>query len=182
MARTFQDIQLFPQLDVFDNLLVATHHRNPATLLGNITVSGPALVSERECRRRVQTVLDFLGLAHLAHRGISDLSFGLLRLVEVARALVTGSRLVLLDEPASGLDNAETDRLAQLLLYVRDELGISMLVVEHDVRTVVGLSDYLYVLDQGRLISEGRPRAVQSSQAVQDAYFGKAVTASGTES
>lgn len=175
IARTFQDIQLFPQLDVFDNLLVATHQRNKSGLVGHITVSRRAVGAEYECRERVRTVLDFLGLAHLAHRQIADLSFGLLRLVEVARALVTGSTLILLDEPASGLDNAETDRLAQLLLYIRDELAVSMLVVEHDVRTVVGLSDYLYVLDQGRLIGDGRPLDVQRSQAVQDAYLGQAV-------
>ena len=182
MARTFQDIQLFPQLNVFDNLLVATHHRNPSQLAGHITVSSRAVLSERDCRQRVHTVLDFLGLKHLADRGIGDLSFGLLRLVEVARALVTGSRLILLDEPASGLDNTETDRLAQLLLYLRDELSVSMLIVEHDVRTVVGLSDYLYVLDQGKLISEGRPLAVQSSKAVQDAYLGQAVETAGASS
>jgi len=174
IARTFQDIQLFPQLDVFDNLLVATHHRNRSSLAGHITVSRTAVVAEFESRERVRTVLDFLGLAHLAHRQIADLSFGLLRLVEVARALVTGSKLILLDEPASGLDNKETDRLAQLLLYIRDELAVSMLVVEHDVRTVVGMSDYLYVLDQGKLIGEGRPLDVQASKTVQEAYLGQA--------
>ncbi|MDQ1700573.1 MAG: branched-chain amino acid transport system ATP-binding protein [Frankiaceae bacterium] len=173
VARTFQDIQLFPQLDVFDNLLVATHHRNGSGVAGHIMVSRRTVAAEYACRERVRTVLDFLGLAHLAHRQIADLSFGLLRLVEVARALVTGSPLILLDEPASGLDNAETDRLAQLLLYIRDELAVSMLVVEHDVRTVVGLSDYLYVLDQGRLIGEGRPLDVQRSRAVQSAYLGE---------
>jgi branched-chain amino acid transport system ATP-binding protein len=174
MARTFQDIQLFPQLDVFENLLVATHHRNRSSLRGHLVVAGSAFRAERTARERVRTVLDFLGLTHLAHRRIGDLSFGLLRLVELARALVTGSRLVLLDEPASGLDNAETDRLAKLLLYVRDELAVSMLIVEHDVRTVVGLSDYMYVLDRGQLIGEGRPAVVQSSQAVIDAYLGQA--------
>jgi len=178
MARTFQDIQLFPQLDVFDNLLVATHDRNLSTLPGHIVVSRTAIVSERECRLRVQSVLDFLGLTYLARRRISDLSFGLLRLVEVARALVTGAQLILLDEPASGLDNVETDRLAQLLLYLRDEVKVSMLVVEHDVRTVVGLSDYLYVLDQGKLIGDGRPRAVQNSKAVRDAYLGESFSVS----
>jgi ABC-type branched-subunit amino acid transport system ATPase component/branched-subunit amino acid ABC-type transport system permease component len=177
VARTFQDIQLFPQLDVFENLLVATHLENRSRVAGNIVVSRGSATGEGVSRNRVREVLGFLGLEDLAHRSIADLSFGLLRLVEVARTLVTGARLVLLDEPASGLDNAETDRLAELLLYVRDTLGVSMLVVEHDVRTVTALSDYMYVLDQGRLIGEGRPREVQRSEAVISSYLGQSVGA-----
>jgi branched-chain amino acid transport system ATP-binding protein len=179
VARTFQDIQLFPQLDVFENLLVATHLANPSNVLGNVVVSRRAAQGEGVSRNRVRETLGFLGLEDLAHRSVGDLSFGLLRLVEVARTLVTGARLVLLDEPASGLDNAETDRLAALLLYVRDTLGVSMLVVEHDVRTVTALSDYMYVLDQGRLIGEGRPADVQRSEAVVASYLGQAGHAAG---
>jgi len=175
VARTFQDIQLFPQLSVFDNLLVATHLRNQSNLVQNVLVTSRGLRAEVNARERVRKVLTFLGLRELADRPIRDLSFGQLRLIEVARALVTGPELVLLDEPASGLDNHESDRLVQLLLYVREELGISMLVVEHDVQTVVELSDYMYVLDQGRLISEGRPHYVQRDQAVITAYLGEPI-------
>ncbi|MEA2646982.1 MAG: branched-chain amino acid transport system ATP-binding protein livM, partial [Chloroflexota bacterium] len=175
IARTFQEIQLFPQLSVFENLMVATHLRNPSHLHQHVLVTGGGLKSEAAARERVRSVLDFLGLRHLADRRITDISFGLLRMVEVARALVTGAQVILLDEPASGLDNVESDRLAQLLLYIREELSVSMLVVEHDIRTVLALSDYMYVLDQGELIGEGRPEQVQRSERVIEAYLGEAV-------
>jgi branched-chain amino acid transport system ATP-binding protein len=175
IARTFQDIQLFPQLTVFENLLVATHLHNPSTLIEQLLVVGRALPAERAARERVHKVLGFLGLHDLAARPIRDLTFGQLRLVEVARALVTEAKLVLLDEPASGLDDRETDRLVQLLLYVREELGLTMLVVEHDVRSVLNLCDYIYVLDQGKLISQGRPAAIQADPAVAEAYLGQTV-------
>ena len=100
-------------------------------------------------------------------------------MVEVARALVTGSPLILLDEPASGLDNRESNELVELLLHVREELKVTMLIVEHDVRSVVRLSDYMYVLDQGRLISHGRPAAVQSDETVIQAYLGQAPVTAG---
>ena len=175
MARTFQEIQLFPQLTVFENLLVATHVRNPSNVVQNVLVTAKGLKAEAAARERVRSVLDLLGLRHLADRRTTDVSFGLLRMVEVARALVTGARIILLDEPASGLDNIESDRLSELLHYVREELSVSMLIVEHDVRTVIGLSDYMYVLDQGQLIGEGRPEEVQRSKRVIEAYLGEAV-------
>ncbi|HEV3231638.1 MAG TPA: branched-chain amino acid ABC transporter ATP-binding protein/permease, partial [Candidatus Dormibacteraeota bacterium] len=175
VARTFQDIQLFPQLTVFDNLLVATHLRNSSALTDHLVITGKGLTAEGQARSRVRLVLSFLGMSNLADKQIVDLSFGQLRMVEIARALVTGARLILLDEPASGLDNAESDRLAKLLLYVREELRVSMLVIEHDIRTVAGLCDYLYVLDQGKLLKDGRPDDILRDESVVNAYLGSPV-------
>ncbi len=146
LGRTFQVIQLFPQLTVFDNLLVATHSNNA-------------------------------GLEEVADRPVSGLPFGVLRMVEVARAIVTGARLVMLDEPASGLDNTETQRLADLLLTLRAGLGLTLLLIEHDVKMVTSVTDYMYVLDRGRLLAEGTPRDVQGNREVIAAYLGEPATA-----
>jgi sulfate-transporting ATPase len=177
LGRTFQVIQLFPQLTVFDNLLVATHGNNHTGVLAHLSVSKKALLAEREARHTVQHVVELLNLAHVADRPVSGLPFGVLRMVEVARAIVTGARLVMLDEPASGLDNTETQQLADLLLTLRAGLGLTMLLIEHDVKMVTSVSDYMYVLDRGRLLAEGTPRDVQANRDVIAAYLGEPATA-----
>lgn len=175
MARTFQVIQLFPQLSVFDNLLVATHLQNPTGVIGHLAVSRPALLAEDDVRRRVADVVALLGLADVAGRTVAGLPFGVLRMVELARAAVTGARLIMLDEPASGLDNTETAHLADLLRFVRAELGTTILLIEHDVPMVTSVSDYMYVVNRGKPLAHGSPAAVQSDDEVVAAYLGRPV-------
>jgi len=162
VGRTFQAIQLLPQLTVFDNLLVATHVHNPSGLLSHLFVGPATLAAEREGRRQVRQVAQLLELEEYLER-------------TVARALVTGSRLMMLDEPASGLDNTETDRLAAILRFVRD-LGVTILLIEHDVQMVTSVSDYMYVLEYGALLAEGTPVDIQRDPRVIAAYLGEEAT------
>ncbi|HVL82138.1 MAG TPA: ATP-binding cassette domain-containing protein [Actinomycetota bacterium] len=175
IARTFQAIQLFPQLSVFDNLLVATHLQNRTGWASHVVVSHPSIQAEREARQRVSEVVERLDLTEVADRRVGDLPFGVLRIVEVARALVTGFRFIMLDEPASGLDGTETEGLTEVLRRLRDEEGMTLLLIEHDVKMVTSVSDYMYVLDRGRMIAQGVPDVVKRDPQVIAAYLGKPV-------
>jgi ABC-type branched-subunit amino acid transport system ATPase component/ABC-type branched-subunit amino acid transport system permease subunit len=181
VGRTFQLIQLFPQLSVFENLLVATHVHNDTGVVSHVLVTERAIAAELDARRRVRQVVALFGLEDVVDRPVAGLPFGILRQVEIARALVTEAPLLMLDEPASGLDNAETDELAKLLRFIRGELGITILLIEHDVRLVTSVSDYIYVLDRGRLLAEGTPAEIQSNPAVIGAYLGEADAAAEVE-
>ena len=172
VARTFQVLQLFNELSVFDNLLVATHPHNRSGLLSNLIASPQTLIEEARARKRVHRILKMLELDDIAHHGVRGLPFGTLRMVELGRALVTGAKLIMLDEPASGLNEAETDRLSTVVSNLRD-LGLSVLLIEHDVRMVTAICDYIYVLDQGQLIAEGTPAEIQRNPRVVAAYLGE---------
>ena len=171
VARTFQVLQLFRGLTVFDNLLVATHQHNESTPLGNLVASASTVRDEQACRDRVREVLRLLDLEDVADRSVSGLPFGILRMVELGRALVTGANLLLLDEAASGLNDHETDRLIDVIGLVRG-LGVSVLLIEHDIRMVNAACDYVYVLDRGTMIAEGPPEVVSNDPQVLAAYLG----------
>ena len=177
VARTFQVLQLFNELTVFENLLVATHLHNRAGVFSNLIASPRTVAAEKDARERSREILHLLGLQDIAHQSVRGLPFGILRTVELGRALVTGAQLVMLDEPASGLNNAETDRLSQIVAGIRD-LGVSVLLIEHDVRMVTEVCDYVYVLDQGRMIADGPSHEVQRNPAVIAAYLGEPVVMS----
>jgi branched-chain amino acid transport system ATP-binding protein len=179
IARTFQVLQLFSELTVFDNLLVATHLHNESGVLSNLTASLRTLKAEASVRDRVHQVLDVLDLEPYADSGVRGLPFGVLRMIELGRALVTGGRLVMLDEPVSGLNNAETDRFTEVIRNVR-ALGVSILLIEHDVRMVTSVSDYMYVLAQGAMLAEGSPEEVQRHPDVIAAYIGEPATQEAT--
>jgi branched-chain amino acid transport system ATP-binding protein len=172
VARTFQAIQLFGQLTVFENLMVATHVHNRTGVLSHIVAAERSIRADLAARDRVRRVLELLELRDIAQRPVKGLPFGTLRMIEVARAIVTGARLVMLDEPASGLDNSETERLSDVLLYLRGTLGMTILVIEHDVPFVTGVSDHMYVLNGGRLLAEGTPAQIQQNPEVVAAYLG----------
>jgi branched-chain amino acid transport system ATP-binding protein len=171
VGRTFQTLQLFGDLTVSENLLVATHLQNRTGLLGGLFVSARARRAELAAQERVRSVLQMMDLEQFADRTVAGLPFGVLRLIEVARTLVTGARLVCFDEPASGLDSSETERLLLWFQFLR-QIGITLLVIEHDVSFVVRLCDWIYVLDQGRLLASGPPSQIQRDPAVIASYLG----------
>jgi ABC-type branched-subunit amino acid transport system ATPase component/ABC-type branched-subunit amino acid transport system permease subunit len=176
VGRTFQILQLFGDLTVYENLLVATHLQNRTGVVGGLFVTSRTRQQERASRERVRAVLQLMDLERFADRRVAGLPFGVLRLVEVARTLVTGARLVCFDEPASGLDTAETERLIEWFRLLR-QIGVTLLVIEHDVSMVVRLCDYIYVLNQGRLLAEGRPAQIQRDPAVIASYLGTSMEA-----
>jgi branched-chain amino acid transport system ATP-binding protein len=173
MARTFQLMRLFPRLTVFENLMVGTHLQNASGFTGNLLMLGRSRTEDKRNRERVQEVLAMLDITQYAESRVAGLPFGVLRLVELGRALVTQPRMLLLDEPASGLDVSETDAFAEILFKVRDEMGHTIFIIEHDMRLVMAICDYIYVLEFGRNLAEGFPQEIQSNPAVIAAYLGE---------
>jgi branched-chain amino acid transport system ATP-binding protein len=174
IARTFQNLALFPGMTVLDNVLTGRH----ATTRGGFVSAAlrlPAVRrSEREARAFAESLLGQLGLADDADRPASDLPYGSQKRVELARALASEPRLLLLDEPAAGLVHAEVDTFTQELRALRDELGVTIVLVEHNMGMVMGISDHVSVLNFGRLIAEGPPAEVASDPTVIAAYLGSA--------
>jgi ABC-type branched-subunit amino acid transport system ATPase component len=169
MARTFQIIELFGGLTVAENLQVAVEGRSVSRIsqdLFSLRHPDNPIVKEQ-----VQQALELVGIAHLAHRPAGSLPTGLSRLVELARALCTEPRVLLLDEPASGLSAPETDRLHSVLTQLAD-IGLTILLVEHDIELVMALSTRIYVLDFGVMIASGTPAEVRANPVVRAAYLG----------
>jgi ABC-type branched-subunit amino acid transport system ATPase component len=169
MARTFQILELFSGLSVYENLQVAVEGRSTNRIWRDLFTLRHRDVPE--VRQQVEAALELVGIADLARRPAGALPTGLSRLVELARALCTEPSVLLLDEPASGLSGPETDRLLEVLASLAD-LGLTILLVEHDIELVMALSAQIYVLDFGTMIAEGAPEAVRRDPAVRAAYLG----------
>jgi len=173
IARTFQNVQLFRSLSAFDNVLVARHsHMRTGVLAEGLALPFVGR-QERRAREKAAELLDLLGLAGIQRHTAGNLPLGTQKRVELARALALEPTLLLLDEPASGLNTAETEAFAEVLLQVRDRFELTILLVEHDMGLVMNISDTITVLNFGRKIAEGTPRDVQSSPDVIKAYLGE---------
>ena len=169
MARTFQNIRLFGALTVFDNVLIAKHMRARQNFL-SATFRLNAR-EERRMREEAMALLEEQNLAHLKDEVAGSLPYGLQRRLEIARALATSPRLLLLDEPAAGMNSKEKEELNELLYRIIDR-GVSILIIEHDMKLMMGVADYLYVLNYGKLLAEGTTSEIQTNPEVIKAYLG----------
>jgi branched-chain amino acid transport system ATP-binding protein len=180
MARTFQNIRLFSTMTAMENVMVGQNSRMRAGLFGAIFHTPKVRREEKAVREKAREELEYVGLGTRTHDQLAiNLAYGDQRRVEIARALASSPRVLLLDEPTAGMNPQESGELTEFMRRLRDERGITIVLIEHDMKVVMGVSERISVLDHGEKIAEGAPAEVRSNPRVVEAYLGKQATVEG---
>ena len=173
IARTFQNIRLFNNMTVLDNIKVGLHNSIEQPLIASITRLFGYGASEKKSREEALQLLDFFGMADMADMQAGSLPYGAQRRLEIARALATHPGIILLDEPAAGMNPSETSELMENIRRIRDEFQIAVMLIEHDMNLVMNICEGICVLDHGKIIAKGSPEEIKANPAVIEAYLGK---------
>ena len=177
IARTYQNIRLFPALTSMENILVGLHSHLKARFLGIVLGTPSTRHEERKADEESSRLLRFVNLAGRGELLAKNLPYGEQRRLEIARALATRPKILLLDEPAAGMNPRETQEMMDFIQYLRDELGITIILIEHQMKVVMGISETVTVLDYGKKIAEGTPTEIQKNPKVIEAYLGRGAEA-----
>jgi branched-chain amino acid transport system ATP-binding protein len=173
MARTFQNIRLFGGMTVIENILVGAYTRLKQHPIQAVFRTAAFKAEEKKAQARAEELMEYVGLKDVGNELAGSLPYGAQRRVEIARALSSQPKLLLLDEPAAGMNPSESEHALNLFRRIRDELGITILLIEHDMKVVMNISEHIYVMDHGEQIAEGGPEAISSNPQVIEAYLGK---------